>query len=240
MTEEIINWLQIPATSIIARSMQGSIFELFILGTLLLMSAVSWGFILYKAFSLQSVIRSYRKFIEQTDLYDDLLDLQVRSSVSESTLPAQLFNEAYKEYEYSLKQAKLTVGPNYKKELLQRIERKIEKAIVNQNTELDWGLNMLATISGSAPFIGLLGTVIGIIDAFHSIGERGSSSIAVVAPGISSALMATALGLFTAIPALIAFNVFRDKNRIVSNDMHSFGLDLLNFFGRKTACYSRK
>ena len=94
---------------------------------------------------------------------------------------------------------------------------------------MEKGLSALASISSAAPFIGLFGTVIGIIDAFYSIGAKGSSNIAVVAPGISAALVATAFGLFTAIPALMAYNVFRDKTRYVANQMRSFGLELLDW-----------
>ncbi|MBT6613432.1 MAG: hypothetical protein HOB38_15130, partial [Deltaproteobacteria bacterium] len=117
-----------------------------------------------------------------------------------------------------------------KKQLIQKIERRIEKAIISEKADIEKELGLLATISSSAPFIGLLGTVTGIIDAFYSIAAQGASSIAVVAPGISAALVATAVGLFTAIPALIAYNMFREKVRALSNKMAGFGLDLLTLF----------
>lgn len=239
MNDEIINWLQIPTNSVIAKSLEGGFFELSVLGLLLLMSAISWGIIFYKGFSFQFIVHSYRIFFKHTDLYSGMKELKVRAGVSKSAYPAQLFNEAYREYEYSIGKKDQKMEKGFRDDLLKRIERKVEKSIIQQNTEMEKGLNILATISGSAPFIGLFGTVIGIIDAFHSIGDKGTSSIAVVAPGISSALLATGLGLFTAIPALIAFNVFRNKNRNVNNDMRGFGLELLNLFDRESSCYSK-
>ncbi len=233
MVEEIIDILQIPSNSIIAKSLQGGFFELAVLGLLLLMSALSWGLIFYKGFSFQFIVHTNKNFLSNTDLYSGVKELKVRAGVSKSAYPAQIFNEALGEFEHSIAQNTQTPKPGFKENLLNRIERKVEKTIIHQNTQMERGLNILATISASAPFIGLFGTVIGIIDAFHSIGDKGTSSIAVVAPGISSALLATGLGLFTAIPALIGFNLFKNRNRVVNNDMHGFGLELLNLFDRE-------
>ncbi|MDF1546110.1 MAG: MotA/TolQ/ExbB proton channel family protein, partial [bacterium] len=80
----------------------------------------------------------------------------------------------------------------------------------------------LATTANSAPFMGLLGTVVGIMDSFWAIGERGSASLAVVAPGIAEALLATIVGLGAAIPAVIAFNWANNKMKIVSDQANSF------------------
>ena len=90
----------------------------------------------------------------------------------------------------------------------------------------------LATTGNTAPFIGLFGTVWGIMNSFHGIGLRGSASLAVVAPGISEALVATAAGLAAAIPAVIAFNYFMNKIRIVETEMQSFSADFLNIIER--------
>jgi biopolymer transport protein TolQ len=97
---------------------------------------------------------------------------------------------------------------------------------------MERGLPVLAMISSSAPFIGLFGTVLGIIGAFRDIGLTGVTSLAVVAPGISDALVATAAGLFTAIPALVAYNLFRNAIRDLSTDMKNFALDFTNRLDR--------
>ena len=90
----------------------------------------------------------------------------------------------------------------------------------------------LATTGNTTPFIGLFGTVWGIMNSFHGIGLRGSASLAVVAPGISEALIATAAGLAAAIPAVIAFNYFMQKIRLIESELHSFSADFLNIIER--------
>ena len=90
----------------------------------------------------------------------------------------------------------------------------------------------LATTGNTAPFIGLFGTVWGIMDSFHGIGLKGSANLAVVAPGISEALIATAAGLAVAIPAVIAFNFFMQKVRIMESELQSFSSDFLNIIER--------
>jgi biopolymer transport protein TolQ len=90
----------------------------------------------------------------------------------------------------------------------------------------------LATTGNTAPFIGLFGTVWGIMNSFHGIGLRGSASLAVVAPGISEALIATAAGLAAAIPAVIAFNYFMQKIRTLETELQSFSADFLNIIER--------
>jgi biopolymer transport protein TolQ len=90
----------------------------------------------------------------------------------------------------------------------------------------------LATAGNTAPFIGLFGTVWGIMNTFQGIGLSGSASLAIVAPGISEALIATAAGLAVAIPSVIAYNYFTDRIRILESELQSFSSDLLNIMER--------
>lgn len=90
----------------------------------------------------------------------------------------------------------------------------------------------LATAGSTAPFIGLFGTVWGIMSSFHGIGLTGSASLAVVAPGISEALVATAAGLAVAIPSVIGYNFFMQKIRVIDTEMQSFSADFLNIVER--------
>ena len=106
----------------------------------------------------------------------------------------------------------------------------IEKTINERHTFIENRLNVLATISSAAPFIGLFGTVLGIINSFQSIGTTGVTSLASVAPGISEALVATAAGLLAAIPALMAYNYFRNQSRLLTNTMRNFGMEITNRF----------
>ena len=104
----------------------------------------------------------------------------------------------------------------------------MEHAVQDQISRMESYLSFLATTGNITPFIGLLGTVLGIIDAFREIGTQGTASIAAVAPGVAEALVATAAGLFTAIPAVIAYNYFLSRVRRQTFRLDRFVIDLTN------------
>jgi biopolymer transport protein TolQ len=221
-----------PATesSFLNIILQGGNLSLAILFVLLIMSVLSWAVIGWKWVTFKTGMKKANDYLAKLNLTDSLSDAQARSETFASTYFAKEFQAAIKEYllaRKSLKQAYIT---GEKQDFLLRVERSIEKCIVQETMHYDKLLIVLATISSSAPFIGLFGTVTGIIDAFYAIGAKGAASIAVVAPGISAALVATAFGLFAAIPALMAYNVFRNKSSIVRQEMEAFGFDLINLF----------
>ena len=112
------------------------------------------------------------------------------------------------------------------------LKRALRRAITTETTRMTQLVPFLATTGNTTPFIGLFGTVWGIMNSFHGIGLRGSANLAVVAPGISEALIATAAGLAVAIPAVIAFNYFMQKIRIIESELHSFSADFLNIIER--------
>jgi biopolymer transport protein TolQ len=114
----------------------------------------------------------------------------------------------------------------------ENIPRALRAAMNSQVTRLGYALTFLATTGNTAPFIGLFGTVWGIMDSFHSIGLRGGASLAVVAPGISEALIATAAGLAAAIPSVIAYNYFSNQVRVLESEMNNFSSDFLNIIER--------
>jgi len=115
---------------------------------------------------------------------------------------------------------------------MDNLKRTLRKAAGNEMSRLAKSLSFLATTGSATPFIGLFGTVWGIMTSFHDIGMRGSASLAVVAPGISEALVATAGGLAVAIPAVIFFNHFASKLDYFETDMKSFSSDFLNLVER--------
>jgi len=209
---------------------QGGFLSIIVFLVLLLMSILSWAIIIRKWVYLSSLTKSAKRFLKRVDISSGLSDVLLLSEQETKTYTARLFKEAYATYSKQINHFEAELEDIDKKQLIQKIERRIEKAIISEKADIEKELGLLATISSSAPFIGLLGTVTGIIDAFYSIAAQGASSIAVVAPGISAALVATAVGLFTAIPALIAYNMFREKVRALSNKMAGFGLDLLTLF----------
>ena len=123
-------------------------------------------------------------------------------------------------------------GPRELSEELSTIDRTLKRVAGTEMARLERTLTFLATTGNATPFIGLFGTVWGIMDAFRQIGFRGSTSLAVVAPGISEALIATAAGLFAAIPAVIAYNYYLNKLRMLSSQMESFSAEFLNIVER--------
>lgn len=119
------------------------------------------------------------------------------------------------------------------KSLMDRLSQVMNNAITKEMTNLERRIGMLATIGSVAPFVGLLGTVWGIVNSFRSIGAQKTTSLAVVAPHISEALFATALGLLAAIPAVVAYNRFSSNIGIITRDTEIFMNDFLVLLSRK-------
>ncbi len=122
---------------------------------------------------------------------------------------------------------------------LEAANRAMRRAASGEIARMERYLPFLATTASSAPFIGLFGTVWGIMESFRGIGQQGSASLAVVAPGISEALIATAAGLGAAIPAVMAYNFFVNRVKHWAGEMEGFALDLLNLFNRPSLKASR-
>ncbi len=117
--------------------------------------------------------------------------------------------------------------------LMDNLQRSLSKAAIDQGYRMERGLNFLATTGNTTPFIGLFGTVWGIMESFRGIGLKGSANLAVVAPGISEALIATAAGLAAAIPAVVAFNYFNQRISSLRAEMDIFSTDFLSMVGRQ-------
>lgn len=112
------------------------------------------------------------------------------------------------------------------------VQRALRRAITSEITRMTQLVPFLATTGNTSPFIGLFGTVWGIMNSFHGIGVRGSANLAVVAPGIAEALIATAAGLAVAIPSVIFFNHFTQKIRTIESELQSFSADFINIIER--------
>jgi biopolymer transport protein TolQ len=148
---------------------------------------------------------------------------------------AAIFREGYNELRKSSNQSEQkeeSAIPTAELTGIDQVSRALRRAINQETTRLEKYTTFLATTGSTAPFVGLFGTVLGIMNSFTSIGETGSASLAVVAPGISHALFATAVGLFAAIPAVVAYNHFQNRIRIVSAEMDNFSAELLNIVQR--------
>ncbi len=115
---------------------------------------------------------------------------------------------------------------------LDNVERALKRSGTNEITQLENALPFLATTGSVGPFVGLFGTVWGVMNSFIGIGNLGNASLAVVAPGIAEALIATAIGLAAAIPAVMAYNYFIRRIRVIESEMESFNSDYLNIVRR--------
>ena len=229
----LTEWL--GETSIVGMVLSGSLIAKLVLLILALMSALSWAIIIIKVLQYHNIRKEDQKFY-QIYLNESSLN-QIKKVSSEYLFSAFsfIFSATYQEAA-RMSQRIQRSSPDISESnsmlpyLSQQLQRVIEKAINERYSFIENRLNILATISSAAPFIGLFGTVLGIIYSFQSIGTTGVTSLASVAPGISEALVATAAGLLAAIPALMAYNYFRNQARLLTNTMRNFGMDITNRF----------
>ncbi|MDX2446535.1 MAG: protein TolQ [Desulfobacterales bacterium] len=213
----------------------------FVLLMLLFFSITSWAIILIK---FRYIKRAYQESAAFTELFwqsKDLSNAYRQAKELEGSPIARIFRIGYVELkkisqsgmsESGDNQADRTSGLSTRFAGMDNIKRALRRAINTETTRMTQMVPFLATTGNTAPFIGLFGTVWGIMNSFHGIGMRGSASLAVVAPGISEALVATAAGLGVAIPAVIAFNYFMQKIKILESELNSFSADFLNIIER--------
>jgi len=196
----------------------------FVLLVLLFASVLSWAIIFYKSRALRRVQGQNRDFLEAFWKSRSLEEIQNRKGQFPAASAAAIFASGFKELQKlpPPSQGPLPAG------LLDNVARALARASSQEIAEMERAVGWLATVANSSPFIGLFGTVWGIMNSFQSIGMRGSASLAVVAPGISEALIATAAGLAAAIPAVIAYNHFVGQIRRLAIDQESFTQDFLN------------
>jgi biopolymer transport protein TolQ len=203
-----------------------------VLVLLALLSIFSWTIILYKALELRRAEQDSESFLQVyheralDEAYEAARDLE-RSPL------AAVFLSAYDQ----LRRAARTGGKSFAmtEPQVEALRRHVGWAGSREGLRLERGLAFLATTGSAAPFIGLFGTVIGIINAFQGIGRAGSASLAVVAPGIAEALIATAVGLFAAIPATIFYNHFVGKLRGITASLDLFSAEYEDDLRRMTA-----
>jgi biopolymer transport protein TolQ len=200
---------------------------------LLVFSLICWIIILYKAIYLRLAQRESARFLE-TFWQAKRLDAIYQTSEELRRSPvAQVFKAGYAELS-KLKGQKAKEGEAMHEQLgdLESIERALRRASMTEVTALESMVPFLATTGSTAPFIGLFGTVLGIVGSFHEIGAQGAAGFDVVAPGLADALFATAVGLLAAIPAVIAYNYFVRRIRVLSSEMDTFSSEFLNIVQR--------
>jgi biopolymer transport protein TolQ len=217
----------------------------FVLLILLLFSVISWAIIFLK-------LRLLSKAREETEIFQEYFwearDFKkIYRACEELTYSpvARLFRAGYAEFN---RMRKIQASSNSQMQpsnpgqeralrsqraMMDNLERSLKKGTIDQMNRMERAVSFLATTGNTAPFIGLFGTVWGIMESFRGIGLKGAANLAVVAPGISEALIATAAGLAAAIPAVVAFNYFTNRISAIGAEMDIFTSDFLSAFERQ-------
>jgi biopolymer transport protein TolQ len=238
------------ATMNLGGNFQGSLFDMVIhagfvvqlvLLLLLVFSIVSWAIILMKYFNIRKVGRENGLFLSIYMKSTKLSEIFPEAKKFRHSSLAEIFRTGYAELAKVAKavrgnppgkDAPEAAGQGVEIAGIDNVERAMNRACGSETNKLEAALGFLATTGSASPFIGLFGTVWGIMDTFKGIGARGSATLAVVAPGISEALIATAAGLAAAIPAVIFYNYYLNRIKNMSLEMDNFASELLNIVER--------
>jgi biopolymer transport protein TolQ len=205
---------------------------------LIVLSVVSWGIIISKWSQFKRFDLANTSFLDRFWKATSLEAVYEKIGEFPDSNIARVFKAAYLELQ---RIAESSLGGKAPAEVgeavprlggLDNLERALRKAVDTELSSAESRLNFLATTGSTSPFIGLLGTVVGIMTSFSQIASTGSASLAVVAPGISEALFSTAVGLFAAIPAVVAYNFYISRTRKLEMDLNNFSSDFLNIAKR--------
>ena len=192
---------------------------------LILFSLFSWTIVFSKSSVFNRARRDNRNFLRAFRKANNLQSVAVASEQFTSAPLVAVFDFGYGEVERQIKQRGALVNKD-------AIERSLQLGISEEITKLEQNMTWLATVASVSPFIGLFGTVWGIIDAFQGLGNAGSASLRAVAPGISEALITTAIGLAAAIPAAIFYNLFGTRIKEIGTRMEDFAIEFQNLAER--------
>lgn len=219
--------------SIWSLALQADVVVKLVMASLLLASVWSWAIIFEKARVFRGLSSKARAFEDAFWSGGSLKELYDRVGDAPDHPLATVFSVAMREWTLAGERGLSTGDPRGRGNLEARIDRVMAVAVQRAIEDLERRLGFLASVGSTAPFVGLLGTVWGIMNSFQSIAATKDTSLAVVAPGIAEALLATALGLAAAIPAVVAYNRF-------SNDLNRYAGRLETFAGEFSALLSRQ
>ncbi len=192
-----------------------------VLTLLLISSLYSWTLIFAKWSAFRKATNESKQFVRAFRKATRLQEIASLAQETPNSPLAQVFEDVYETY-------KRQTGGSGPPLNLTPLERSAQTAASEAITALERRMSWLATIASTSPFVGLFGTVMGIVDAFHGLGTSGAATLRAVAPGISEALITTAAGLFVAVPALVAYNQFVSRVRIFASATDDFCRELLN------------
>lgn len=214
-------WQLLANTGLVAR---------IVLFLLLVFSVFSWAIIFHKHRSFKAARRDSREFLKIFRQSKRLSDIRASCKTLKASPLVEVFLAGYREIESQAVAGENPGKPRIRS--LDSVHRALQIATSAELTRMEQSLSWLATTGSVTPFIGLFGTVWGIIDAFRGLGTAGTASLRSVAPGISEALVTTAAGLFAAIPAVVAYNQFVQRIKEFGALLDDFALEFLNMTER--------
>ena len=207
-----------------------------VLAILIVFSVASWAIILFKTFSYRAVERQTATFLDVFRRSSKFSEVQAVCKSLDGSPLVGMFQAGYAELTLQLRQpspgSPETTAARPTLKSLAAVDRALLRASSVEVNKLEKRVPFLATVASITPFIGLFGTVWGIMMSFQSIGAQGSTDLSVVGPGIAEALIATAIGLFAAIPAVYFYNHFSTKVKTYASEMDDFALEFLNIAER--------
>ena len=200
-----------------------------VLGLLILVSMVSWIMIFQRGFTLAAIRRQATQFENEFWSGKDLRQIYKELNTEDETPIgiAAIFTAGFKEFTRLRKQS--AADPD---RLMQNVQRAMRVSMSREEERLETHLAFLATVGSTSPYVGLFGTVWGIMNSFRGLASVGQASLSVVAPGISEALVATAMGLFAAIPAVIAYNRYAAQVEVIVNRFDAFSEEFSSILHR--------
>jgi biopolymer transport protein TolQ len=214
----------------------GTLVQFVVLAVLLGVSVVCWGIILHKASLLRKASRHSARFLDALHSSNDLAFAAAAARRFALSPLARLFRAAHQRLEM-LSEGRFATADDDPASAVagttSRLRHMLRLAQSEEMARLEHGLPFLATTASVTPFVGLFGTVWGIMQSFHAIGQRGGASLAVVGPGISEALIATAAGLAAAIPAVVAYNHYLNRVRRIEGELEHFAEELVLLFDNR-------
>jgi biopolymer transport protein TolQ len=223
--------------NVVAMMLNAGLMVQFVILLLLVFSVATWAIIFVKYVQVRKAYQQSAAFIEYFWKTRDFSNAFAQAKNMPHSPVARMFRTAYMELKKLNRMANAADFPGEITETsaprktmgVETVRRSLNRSVTMESIRLIQLVPFLATTGNIAPFIGLFGTVWGIMNSFHSIAyQRGATSLAAVAPGISEALVATAAGLAVAIPAVIGYNYFTQKIRILESEMESFASDFVN------------
>jgi biopolymer transport protein TolQ len=222
-----LDWVQILKSA--------SVVEMGVLVILAGASAFSWGLIALKASQLRRARSQSVSFLDVFWKGTRLEAIYQKAKALEGSPLSKVFCAGYEELSRLAQASKEQHKEGAMSERLggiENVERALVRASTAEITELESRIPFLGTVGATAPFVGLFGTVVGILNAFNEISEKGNATLSTVAAPVGNALFATAAGLFAAIPAVVAYNSFVSRIKIFDTEMANFSSDFLNIVKR--------